>query len=67
MEHKLAPELLLTSSGVWEARFRSIETAGKTAVKQNRYFWTMRHEKLTSSGPESRSNTLSQAKTATEA
>jgi len=57
MEHRLAPELLLTRSGVWEARFRSIETAGQAAVKQNRHFWAMRHEKLTSSGPESRSNT----------
>jgi hypothetical protein len=28
MEHRLAPELLLTRSGVCEARFRSIETAG---------------------------------------
>jgi hypothetical protein len=57
MDDRLAPELLLTRSGIWEARFRSIETAGKAAVKQNRHFWTMRHEKLTSSGPGSRSNT----------
>jgi hypothetical protein len=57
MDDRLALELLLTRSGIWEARFRSIETAGQAAVKQNRHFWTMRHEKLTSSGPGPRSNT----------